>query len=221
MQMKHHPDIIDLSWSISVSTPTYPTDPILTIKEPSDNLSGFYLRELSTAMHVGTHMDSQRHINQDGWDISQIPLSQTIGLASTIVINPVNGIILTKDIDEAYHQLFQKHPKLLIHTGYSSKRFDSDYFEQVYSFEPSILDFLLHNQIELLGLDMPTFVYVGNNAAQAHHDLLDNRILIIENLIHLDRLEPECFFMSQPLKLDGFDGSMIRAVAINQWKMFY
>ena len=172
-------------------------------------------------MHVGTHLDAPSHYLASGDTVDAIALEKTIGFATKIKVNFTNNLIKTEDIDMVYHNAYRKHSKIVIETGYSIPNNNKDYFTQFPAFEPSIIDFLIDNGIELIGLDMPSIRFDQGGNDKAHEVILGENIVIVENLIHLDKLDDEFFLLCQPLNLKGFDGSLIRAVGINRWKTFY
>ena len=220
--MKNNPEFIDLSWDIVEGMPIYPNDPVLKVEGGrKTNEDGFSLKRLTTAMHVGTHLDAPSHYLGNGDHVESIGLDKTIGFATKLKVEIIDNVIKTDDLDMCYHNAYRKHSKIVIDTGYSNKRNSPDYFESFPAFEASLTDFLVENGIELIGLDMPSIRFEKTGAAEAHKALLSQRIVIVENLMNLDLLDEEFFLLCQPLKLIGFDGSMIRAVGINRWKTFY
>ena len=220
--MKNNPEFIDLSWDIHEGMPIYPNDPLLKVEGGRKNEEdGFSLKKLSTAMHVGTHLDAPSHYLKAGLSVESIGLEKTIGFATKLKVDIIDNVIKTDDLDMCYHNAYRKHSKIVIETGYSTQRNKLDYFDSFPAFEPSLTEFLVENGIELIGLDMPSIRFVKTGAAEAHRSLLRNQIVIVENLMNLALLDDEFFLLCQPLKLIGFDGSMIRAVGINRWKTFY
>jgi len=209
--------LIDLSWTVSSSTEVYPGDsPVVIELIKTVKNDGYQLKRLIAGMHVGTHLDAPSHFLESGKDVSMIPLEKVIGLATKITIKAVNGILMTHLIQQAYLNAPSQEAKLLIDSGYQSRVGKIDYFTSIYGFEPSILAFLQLYEIELIGVDMPSVKYGHDDFVSIHHDLLSNDIVIVENLIHLDQVDPVCTFFAMPLKLEGFDGSMIRAIAMNK-----
>ena len=70
---------------------------------------------------------------------------------------------------------------------------------------------LASRRIALLGIDGPD---ICSNEKLAHEMLLGKGVALLENLAHLGDC-PDSFHLSAlPLKLDGCDGSPVRAVAI-------
>lgn len=206
---------IDLTHLISPQTIVYPGDPQLEILRSNTVLTnGFQLDTIKTAMHVGTHLDSPAHFIHQGRSIDQIPLDKIGGMASQIQVTPQNGVLLTESIDLAYAKLSNPHKILLISSGHSQLFNTNEYFSKCPAFEPSFFDFVISHQIECIGLDLPTIQYHHDSPKRAHLDFLGREIIIIEGLNHLDKLTEEVFFIGFPLKIEGLDGSMIRAAAM-------
>ncbi len=220
--MRNNLQVIDLSWTIDEDMPIYPGDPALKVSGGRlDQEDGFSLKTLSSAMHVGTHLDAPSHFLGTGGDILSIPLEDTLGLATKLKITPTNQVIKTEDLAKMYELSSRKHPMIVIDSGYARNKDRPDYFTEYPSFEASLTGFLKDESITLIGLDMPSIRYRDGGGARAHQELLGEKIVIVENLTNLEQVDDEFLLIALPLKLAGFDGSMIRAVAINRWKTFY
>jgi arylformamidase len=219
---RNNPQVIDLSWTICEDMPIYPGDPALKISGGrTDQADGFSLKTLLSAMHVGTHLDAPSHFLGSGGDILSIPLEDTLGLATKLRITPTGQVIRTEDLAKMYELSPQKHRMIVIDSGYAHHKNRPDYFTEYPSFEASLTDFMKEKSISLIGLDMPSIRYSDGGGARAHQELLGEKIVIVENLTNLELVDDEFLLIALPLKLAGFDGSMIRAVAINRWKTFY
>jgi arylformamidase len=205
---------IDLSRTISSETPVYPGDPQVVMKSgPSVDKEGFNLTTLTTGMHVGTHLDAPLHFIKDGADASEIPLSKVIGFANRIRVAPKDGILTTTAIEKAYEAIFEKTDKLLIDCGWQKEEGKPEFFTAFPGFEPDLAHFLKGKKIVLLGTDMPSVKYGTSDQKGAHLSLLHEKIVIVESLINLGKLEETFFLSCLPIKLQGMDGSVIRAVA--------
>jgi len=208
---------IDCSRTVFAKMPVYPGDPEVTIT-PGHTVKkdGFNLSRFTSAMHVGTHLDAPLHFIENGEDVAQIPLEKMIGMANLIRVIPEKGMIKTEAIRSAYRALPEKHPRLLLETGWEAKFGSADFFLDFPGFEPDIIDFFNEHQIVLLGTDLPSVKFGMNDQKSAHIELLQKKIVIVENLVHLAELSDVFFFSCLPLKIAGMDGSMVRAVARNQ-----
>ena len=74
---------------------------------------------------------------------------------------------------------------------------------------------LIKARASLVGIDALNVDSTVQSTTHAHHSLLGNDILIVENLTHLDKLEPGRIYQFSflPMNFSGLDGSPIRAVA--------
>lgn len=205
---------IDLSRIIRSGMPVYPGDPQVKVEIlHTVRADHFHMNLLSTAMHAGTHLDAPLHFLENGDDVASIPLDKMIGPANVIRIDPVDGILRTSDLRTAYLALKEKHPRLLISTGWEKRDEKTGYFTDYPAYDPELPVFLKENGIVLLGSDMPSVKYHPNDQMHAHRDVLGLKVVIVESLIHLDQLPETVFFVGLPLKIEGMDGSLIRAAA--------
>jgi kynurenine formamidase len=208
---------IDCSRTVFAKMPVYPGDPEVEITAVHTvEQDGFALNRFCSAMHAGTHLDAPSHFLENGEDVTQIPLEKTIGMANRIRVVPENGMLKTKAIRLAYDALPEKHPRLLLETGWEAKSETADFYTNFPGFEPEILDFLSENHIVLLGTDLPSVKFGINDQKTAHIQLLQKKVVIVENLIQLSKLSDVFFFSCLPLKIAGLDASMVRAVAWNR-----
>lgn len=208
-------EIVDLTRVLSHATPVYPGDPPF---QTSDALVhapvGFNLKTVTTAMHVGTHLDAPRHYFAKGDGVDLIPLEACVGRAVLLKVVPIDGIVRTADLEDAWNRLSVKRPRVLLSTGWESTFGDPAYFASHPGFEPSLFAFLKERGVVLLGVDMPSVKYGASDNATCHADLLGAKIVIVESLWNLGSLPDEFFLSAAPLKMEGIDGSPIRAYAI-------
>jgi len=204
---------IDLTHKIGSDTLPYFGDPSLIIEFlEKDEQSGFSISKITTGMHLGTHVDSPMHFIGKGKSISDIPLEKWMGFASKINVFPAMGIISTNEIESKWNLLSTHHQVLLINSGHDVLFGKREFYDKCPAFEPSFFIFLQKNSIRLVGLDLPTIKYPGNNNKAAHRDLLGRDILIVESLANLASFPNELFFMALPLNISGLEASMVRAV---------
>ncbi|MDD3126194.1 MAG: cyclase family protein [Candidatus Izemoplasmatales bacterium] len=206
---------IDLSKTISSHMPVYPGDPDVQISDVyTIKKDGLNLRTVTTVMHVGTHLDAPLHFIENGDDVASIAIDKVIGYANKISVTPNEyGILPTALIEKAYIGITKKHKKLLIDTGWEKCGKGADFFTGFYGFESTFFAFLKQYNIELLGTDMPSIKYNLSDQKQAHHDLLSEKVVIVESMINLDKLDDTFWLVCLPLKWIGLEASMVRAVA--------
>jgi arylformamidase len=207
--------IIDLSWTIHEHMPLFPGDPALQVHSIKQvDMDGYAIKTIQAGMHVGTHLDAPAHFLAHGKTVETLDLSSCVGKATLITVQPVSGILPTEVIVSRYQSALEQHPILLIHTGWSHKLEQVEYFTQFPAFELSFIHFLEEHKIKTIGVDMPSIQFPKGDFSGIHQALLAKDIVIIENLIHLERCPSVFTFIGLPLKLQGFDGSMIRAIGI-------
>ncbi|MFP4478438.1 MAG: cyclase family protein [Candidatus Izemoplasmatales bacterium] len=202
----------DISIQINENTLPFPGDEPLKIDwVKSLNRDGYNLSILSLNMHVGTHIDYKKHVlNEEDF----ISFDQFIGKANVIFIEAKDHVIRTKDIKLAYQYIENKENILIISTNHEKELNKKSYFKYP-KFEKSIFQFLLDNNINLLGGDLPSFEYDEGQMLTMHKDLLSHNIYLIENLRGLNQLSSHIDFMAIPLPIDGLEASMVRALAKN------
>ncbi len=204
---------IDLTHKIGSNTLPYPGDPSLIIDFfNKGKQTDFSISKITTGMHLGTHVDSPLHFINKGKSITDISLEKWMGVANKIDVSSVEGIIKTSEIESKWNLQSLHHEVLLINSGHDALFGKLEFYELCPAFEPSFFTFLQKNSIRLVGLDLPTIKYPGNNNLDAHRDLLNNEILIVESLANLGLVPDEIFFMALPLNIAGLEASMVRAI---------
>jgi kynurenine formamidase len=207
--------VIDLSWSVGEATPVFPGDPrIRTAVHSTVAKEGHAIRTWSSGMHVGTHLDAPDHFLDDGGDVASMDPATCLGDATVLKVDVKDNVIETSALRKEWRKRGKKDRILLIHTGWSAHRTEPSYFESFPGFDRAFEAFVEETGIVLLGVDMPSVRYADGDYAGFHRMLLSRRIAIVENLIRLDELPRRVWFTALPLKLQGFDGSMVRAVAV-------
>src|SRR3954468_20580827 len=70
--------LIDLSHAFAEPMPVFPGDPPPRLR-PTGELEGAPMFELTTGMHVGTHIDAPLHVFPEGASIAEIPAERLMG----------------------------------------------------------------------------------------------------------------------------------------------
>lgn len=197
-------NLYDISQEL-FSSPVYPGDP-LPHKEYFLNIDQgdiCNLTVLSMGSHVGTHMDAPRHFYVEGDDICQIPLSKCIGECK-VISAPA-----------------QKEPWII--SGNDMKKLLADgtkklLIKGIIEITEAAAAEMVQNGLELIGVEGQT-VGPADAPAQVHYILLAAKVVILEGLC-LGEIPCGNYILSaSPLKMDGLDGSPVRAVLIEQTDM--
>ncbi|MBI5227826.1 cyclase family protein [Candidatus Micrarchaeota archaeon] len=172
---------IDLTHTFSANMPVYPGDPLSELKRiDKDRIVD---HQLTTGMHVGTHMDAPLHMIAGGKRLSEFDVGKFIG----------NGVLIDArnkeqvDVDSLDKIRIRDHDIVIIWTGFSEKFRTKP--EEYYAKYPSISEELAKKFVELgvkiVGMDTPS---PDRAPYKVHKILLEKEILIIENLTNVERL---------------------------------
>ncbi len=196
--------LIDLTMTLNSETPVYPGDPtpeFLKIAEKAEQGYNDYLLHINT--HFGTHIDAPWHMLDGAKKLKDFPLTTFAGEA--IVLDVRGQKEITSDLKDV-----KSGDIVLLRTDHTKKINEADYFSAnpVISFK--LAEKLIEKKVKMIGIDS----FSPDNAPyQIHKLLLSNDILILENLINLDKIsKPRFKLYAFPLKLEN-DGAPTRAVA--------
>ncbi len=196
--------ILDLTLVIDERTPVFPDDPlqeiqqIATIKE-----KGWNEKRLAFNSHFGTHIDAPFHMLVYGKKLDEFPLETFFGEA---VVIDVRG---QKEIHAELHEV-KKGDIVFFCTGHS-KNVYSDYFYNNPVLSEETARKLVEKKVKIVGIDSFS---PDNHPFTVHKILLGKDILIVENLVNLEKLageRVECVIL--PLKIKDADGAPCRVVA--------
>lgn len=175
--------------------------------------------QLHFGSHAGTHIDAPSHFVPEGRSISDFDTSKFFGRALVVDLRDSSpGEKLTPDRIQPHLSRFQAGDILLLNFGWGV-RFDkpSYYPDQPFlSLETGQL--IADAKPKMLGYDMampdnPAEGFGSECDSPLHKLFLQKEILLVENLLFPQDLPGAVNFIALPLKLDGIDGSPVRAVA--------
>jgi arylformamidase len=206
---------IDLSLTIQAGMPVYPGDPAVDARIIRNHArDGLQLSRLTLGSHTGTHIDAPVHFVAGGAAIDMLSLDQLCGPALIVACPWSAGERL--DLTRLDMSGYLPGDALLLATGWDSRATSRTYFENIPEFAPGSTDWLLRRDIRLFGLDLPTVreSAVPQCPEAMHIGLLKAGVIIVESLANLAPLAGlRVEFQAFPLRLQGFDGSPVRACA--------
>jgi arylformamidase len=168
--------------------------------------------------HAGTHMDAPRHFIRQGETLDHVVLDKCVGPAWVIDLTGVKARdLITVEHLAPYADKIGPGSRLLLKTGWSAYADSPEYRDQLPRISLALAEWLAKRKIALLGVETPAPADVNNKEelTAVHHALLGAEIVIVEGLANLDALrQEEVTFIALPLKLEGGDGSPVRAIAI-------
>jgi arylformamidase len=209
--------IIDLSHTLSSSISVYPGSdnpvihPVAFIEE-----DGYRENRLILSSHHGTHVDCPVHLLREGFNTGDAPLSVFFGKGLVIDcrkyapddrISPDPFFSLEAEIGRVDFLLFC--------TG-MDKHWNTPLYDGKFPvLAPETAEYLTRFSLKGIGIDTLSVDPVKDTALINHKTFLSSHMVIIENLTGIEQLTDKKFWFSCfPLKIEGGDGSPVRACAI-------
>ena len=175
--------IYDVSVPLSTTTPTYPGDPKIEIKEWTTLANGdaANVTVLHMGAHSGTHVDAPVHFIAGAPNVASLPLSALIGMAEVIEVPPAMLVI-----DEAFVSNNCNGPieRVLFKTR-NSEFWDrpQDGFRVDYTYIDSGAAARLVSQgKKLVGIDYLSIEAFQSADFATHVELLSSGVVILEGL---------------------------------------
>lgn len=231
--------IVDLSHAFGPDTIYWPTSPTKFKLESlaSGRTEGGYFyaaNTLCTPEHGGTHLDSPRHFDEDGWTTEDIPVERLVASAVVIDINPRaasdRDYRLTRDDVLAFEKAHGPIPRgaiVLLRTGWSRLWPNTKaYLGDDTPGDASKLSFpsygveagrllVEEREVSALGVDTASIDYGRSTDFQVHRIAAARNVFGLENLTNLDRLPPRgAVVIALPVKIEGGSGGPLRAIAL-------
>ena len=170
--------------------------------------------------HAGTHMDAPYHFMAEGETLDNLVLEKCVGPAQIIDLTFVKPRdLITIEHLAPYAEKIGPGSRLLLKTGWSARADTPEYRSQLPRVSLPLAEWLAERQIALLGVETPAVAAIDDKEelTTVHQTLLGAEIVIVEGLTNLDTLhQQEVTFIALPLKLEGGDGSPVRAIAIEE-----
>lgn len=233
--------LIDLSMEVSGDMVVFPrvARPILAMLESWEEfatnigaakygttwLTAHYVVVLGD--HVGTHVDSLRHLRDDAAGPEGIPLEYCYGDGVVLDFSdkPVGYGITVEDVQAALKKINYTLKPLdivFINTGASRYNTELRYLTDHCGMTGEATNWLLDQGIKMTGIDAPTFdrpvksMFETKEFWPAHRVMLEREYYHLENLVNLDAIpKPFGFKVSVlPIKWKGTTAAPVRAVAI-------
>jgi len=214
MRTDESSNIIDISPLFSSRLAVFPGDePIVRqIKLDLKRGDNITLSALHATVHLGSHADAPSHYGRDGRTMHEQPLALYWGSCEVVQVRsgtrPQSGRVGRADLDvpAAWRPRFER---LLIATrSYSnSEQWDGSFL----GLEPTLIDALADHGVRLIGIDTPSVDTADSKDLPTHARFLARDVAIIEGLVLRSVTPGDYDFCGLPLRLEGFDGSPIRA----------
>ncbi len=184
---------------------------------------------MTIACHAYTHVDAPRHFMAGSRHIAEMPLEQWMGEAAVVDLTHLgaDGEVTAADLESRAGHV-RAGDIVLLRTDWPRRVSvdDERFWREAPWTGESACDWLVRRRVKTVGYDYPpdhvirTLIFEPQRPVRAeqcttHHRFFPAGITVIEYLTNLDAIgAPRCRFVALPLKLDGADGSPVRAVAL-------
>jgi arylformamidase len=212
--------IVDLTMSIEKGMRVFPGIPEPTFtRVRTHEENGLQVTKLEVVVHTGTHVDSPRHVINDGETISGIRLDSLIGDGVVLDLkHKPPGSVITEDDLSKYAASVRRNDIVVLNTGYE-KYTDPEKYCTV---APGAAQWLVKSGIKCLAVDMPSLDPIKRTSGKAsdqthpaHHVILGAGIPLVEFVINLDALQGRIFFVCLPLKILQCDAAPARVISLS------
>ncbi|WP_273851194.1 cyclase family protein [Guptibacillus spartinae] len=208
--------IIDLSIPVQNETPVFPGDPKPNIYPVAEHdKDGYQVTQMNICTHTGTHLDAPFHFQKQGDAIDQLNLTNVMGPGHVIDVTgkePGEQITFSDVADQIESIL--PGTIALFHTGWSKMIGTETYFNYPY-LSVDVINALLEKGVTTFFIDALNVDQPGASNFPVHEAITSKNGIIGENFCNLDQVDFENpLIIALPLKLEGLDGSPVRAVAV-------
>lgn len=169
------------------------------------NVSG-----MNAGLHVGTHIDAHYHYHKDGITIDEHNLENYIGPCQVIDVTDIKGKSI--EIEDIKCEIHEK--RIIFRT---KKVTNSEVWNPTFKgISPDLVKYLSEKGVLLVGTDSPSVDEFNSSILKSHLAFYQYNVYILENLNLNDIKEGTYELIALPLKLEGADGSPVRAVLIEK-----
>ncbi|MCK0068584.1 arylformamidase [Kordiimonas laminariae] len=201
--------IYDISQRIRPGIPVWPGDREFSLTRTwnIDSESPVNVSEITLSTHTGTHADARLHFDDNGADCADTNLAPYLGPAYVLDLSdkinsrvePEHLQALPKTVDRVLVKLFKEFP----HDGWKPD------FPAI---SPDAIALLAEKGCQLIGTDVPSLDPQESKTLDAHFAVDKTGMAILEGLVLDDVPEGLYELIALPLKIEGADGSPVRAI---------
>ena len=202
--------IYDISRTLNASIAVWPGDELFSRAETLQIEQGasVNLSKISMSIHTGTHVDAPYHFMAHGLTIEQMDLSPFWGQAQVVTFQGGPGPMQAADFS---HLDLSLAPRILVRTNVGELP-DSVFPEAISYPSLALVGQFARHGIVLYGVDAPSVDRLDSKTMEVHKALHRSRISILEGLTLQGVPDGIYELAAIPLKIEGADGSPVRAV---------
>jgi arylformamidase len=166
--------------------------------------------QITTSTHIGTHIDAPFHFDNEGLKVHELSLENY--LLKAVVVDVSGKREVSKDLLDGLEIGSAK--AVLFRTNAWKDR--SVFPEEIPLFNTDIVEWMVQNDLVLFGVDLPSVDAITSKELPMHHALGTAGRFILEGIV-LEAIQEGIYkLIALPLKIEGADGSPVRAVLIEE-----
>jgi len=202
--------VIDISRKISEDMIVWPGDPNVHIARccSMDDGSDFNLSNISMGLHTGTHIDAPLHFIKGGRDVLLMKPVNFLRFVKVFSLNVAKCITKEDLIDLPINE----GDALFFRTSNSDLPENGAFNQNYVYLDISAAEYLLAKKVEVVGIDYFSIDGYEVEDYPVHKLFLSKGVIIVEGLYLKDVAEGVYLCSFLPLKINGADGSPVRAV---------
>ena len=207
--------IYDISLTISPALPIWPGDPALELDQIASMDKGAQanVTRMSSAVHIGTHVDAPHHFLNDGRTVESLPLDVLTGPCYVTQLPDGIEAITSEVLDRT--EITSEMKRVLFGTRNSHlwARGESKFQTDFVAITEDGAEWLVERGVQLVGVDYISVAPYGDSVP-THTVLLKAGVVIVEglNLAQVTRGFYDLYCL--PLKIANSDGAPARAILI-------
>jgi arylformamidase len=204
--------LFDISRPLNATTPAWPGDVHFSYRRSwtIESSGSVNVGTIETSIHNGTHCDAPYHFLESGNTIDQLPIEHFLG--PCFVVDVRNS--LDDWISRINLELLKDVPRVIFRTDAWS---NSLLFpEQIPTITTNAARALCEAGLQLFGVDLPSVDSIDSKSLPNHKVFGDYDVAILEGLSLSSIQEGKYELIALPLRLEGADGSPVRAILRQQ-----
>jgi arylformamidase len=205
--------VYDISLTLRARMPIYPGEatPLLEPTSQMERGDSYNVSRLTISTHTGTHIDAPRHFLPDGASVDQIPVDVLVGPA-LVVEMAVDQEITAAELEAA--AIPPGTERVLFKTRNSRLLEDEDFRRDFVYLTLDAAHWLVERGIRLAAIDYLSVERMDAQPNVVHQTLLRVGVVVVEGA-DLRQVAPGPYLLAcLPLKIEGADGSPVRAVLV-------
>lgn len=204
---------------IDLSKPIYPEKETrrCKIRRFYQDWTRDYHSDMDLESHLGTHVETPYHYNDDWKDILDLPLAAFMGRAVVLNLDIVpRSRVTAKELDAADRGRVRPGDVVILKSPYHCVPFSNDPNDQRPYLSKDAGQWFAAKQVKSIGFgDSVAIEHSVEDACAVHEEVMPHDITFIEVMQNLDELNSSIFlivFMPMPIK--GLDSCCVRAIGI-------